>query len=63
VEIEIKTDSIVTPDESDAINELMQPFVPPIGSVVELGGFQYRVHKITKKDLILRPVGISEASR
>lgn len=56
MEIEIKMDSIITPEENDTINELNQPFVPPMGSVVELGGFQYRVHKITKKDLILRPV-------
>lgn len=34
-----------------------KPFVPPIGSVVMLGGFSYRVRKITDKDVVLRPVG------
>jgi hypothetical protein len=38
----------------------MRPVVPRVGSIVELGGFTYRVRSITKKDLILRPVGLTE---
>ena len=34
-----------------------EQFVPPVGSMVNMGGFVYRVRKITGKDLILRPVG------
>ena len=55
--VEIKTGSIVTDEELAVINEVMKPVVPPVGSLVELGGFTYRVRKITDKDLILRPVG------
>lgn len=57
MQVVIKTDSIVTADEREAIKEVMKPVVPPVGSLVELGGFTYRVRKITDKDLILRPVG------
>ncbi len=53
----IKTDSIVTDDEREVIKEVMKPVVPPVGSLVEMGGFTYRIRKITEKDLILRPVG------
>ena len=55
--VEIKMDSIVTQEERDVIREVMKPVVPPVGSLVELGGFTYRVRKITENDLILRPVG------
>jgi len=32
-------------------------FVPPVGAVITMGGFKYRVRKVTDKDVILRPVG------
>ena len=57
MQVEIKTGSIVTDEELAVINEVMKPVVPPVGSLVELGGFTYRIRKITEKDLILRPVG------
>lgn len=57
MQVEIKTGSIVTDEELAVINEVMKPVVPPVGSLVEMGGFTYRIRKITEKDLILRPVG------
>lgn len=57
MQVEIKTGSIVTDEELAVINVVMKPVVPPVGSLVEMGGFTYRIRKIAEKDLILRPVG------
>jgi hypothetical protein len=52
-----KVTTQVEPGYKRTTMEATKPFVPPEGSVVKLGGFMYRVRKITDKDVILRPVG------
>lgn len=57
--VSIKTDSIVTDGELQAIMEIMQPVVPPVGSTVDLGGIRYKVRQITDTDLILTAIGLT----
>ena len=58
--IEIKISRVtkqIEPGYRRTTVEAKKPFVPPIGTVVMLAGFSYRVRRITDKDVILRPVG------
>lgn len=34
--------------------------VPPVGMEIDIGGFKYRVHKHTLKDMVLRPIGYAD---
>ena len=49
--VAIKTDKLSTPT--------VKRFVPIVGAEVNMGGFKYRIRKVTAKDVVLRPVGFA----